>query len=354
MENQNFTDWFGASVITKDGRPGGTPLVVYHGSNQTFSEFRPGEDGGFHFAVDPEQAVHRALTGGMIYPVYLKAEKILRVKDRGSFSRRQIQQWKRQGYDGIVYLNRYEGMRLESVKTAFDAGVHGDALDNLSDEQFKKHFPEARDSYIVFSASQIRSIFDPEFFESHNRKMMKPSEYSKAIDPDGNWMFFQNIGDDEYVLLYHATSKENAENILKNGFQQQLRKTWSDTPAGYVYMGSVFEGFGLGTYLGPHTGKQPTIVAVRVQKKFIEPDLGSDWKSYLRNPENKAFMKRHNIDWKNPTAVTTYSQINQVRAPMDRVEPVGIYDPETGQIALHDQDTERHRGRRRSARGPCA
>ena len=49
------------------------------------------------------------------------------------------------GYDGIVYLNRSEGLTQEE----YDATNNGE-VNELSDEEFKRIAPSARDSYILF------------------------------------------------------------------------------------------------------------------------------------------------------------------------------------------------------------
>lgn len=103
-ETPEFKRWFGRSVITENGEPGGSPLVVYHGTgstnierflphgfgaekiNEVLNLFRSAKErnerfgymnfrGGTFFSPHPSYA--GGYTGentGVMYPVYIKAE----------------------------------------------------------------------------------------------------------------------------------------------------------------------------------------------------------------------------------------------------------------------------------------
>lgn len=184
-----FRRWFGNSVVVN---PDGSPRVVYHGTKAEvdFSEFKfPRDEIGVHFGTKEQAAEfvkeNRKDTGerrARIYPVYLSIQQPLRLVDRniwkastivgqlagkGILSAKELSDvedlaseppvyWKQsekwtlrspaiimlvdllisKGYDGIVYLNEYEG-------------------------------PGNQDSYIVFRPTQIKSAignrgtFDP-------------------------------------------------------------------------------------------------------------------------------------------------------------------------------------------------
>jgi len=70
---------------------------------------------------------------------------------------------RKHGYDGVVYLNRYEmptdeaKARMEDVKRP--GYIMRGQLSKMTDDEFKKHFPEATDSYIAFDAGQLESPF---------------------------------------------------------------------------------------------------------------------------------------------------------------------------------------------------
>lgn len=63
------------------------------------------------------------------------------------------------GHDSIVYLNRYE-MPTDEAKARLDNHpLPRGKLNDMSDEEFKKEFPEAVDSYIALSPGQLESPF---------------------------------------------------------------------------------------------------------------------------------------------------------------------------------------------------
>jgi len=186
--------------------PDGSPKVFYHGTRAIFDKTDPNEgdderrdfqefdtkssEMGSHFG-SKEQAGY--FTGskpeqrGHMYPVHLNIKNPIRLEDYGSFSpRRAMGQLskeivgksfkylensepqealqnalKEHGHDGIVYLNRREGLN--------DLGKRPspENLRHLGDDAFKKVYPEAQDSYIAFDPEQIKSAtgnngdFDP-------------------------------------------------------------------------------------------------------------------------------------------------------------------------------------------------
>lgn len=62
------------------------------------------------------------------------------------------------GYDGVVYTNRYE-MPHELYKRASERGIDRLKMNSMTEEEFKKEFPEAVDSYIAFRNEQLKSPF---------------------------------------------------------------------------------------------------------------------------------------------------------------------------------------------------
>lgn len=154
-----FKAWFGQSKVVDDI---GRPLVVYHATTEPIDAFDPTKtkDGGLHFGT-AEQADERlrhtrparfTYTGEQVMPVYLRMERPLRLVDDGDDWRPKIDKAKSQGYDGIVYLNRYEAI----AKLGDGSPVRGPDY-NGTDAEFLADRPSARDSYIVFDASQVKS-----------------------------------------------------------------------------------------------------------------------------------------------------------------------------------------------------
>ena len=115
MGREDFERWFGASTVV-DAR--GNPLVVYHGTTAHFTEFTKSEDGGFHFGDEAaagwrlaDLTGDEATPGNRIMGAYLSIQhpKLLDFDagDPDSW-RKQIEQAKAEGFDGICYPNGEE------------------------------------------------------------------------------------------------------------------------------------------------------------------------------------------------------------------------------------------------------
>jgi GNAT superfamily N-acetyltransferase len=115
-ETPEFKRWFtGSKVVNSDG----SPMVVYHGTWESFDEFDTGKsfDGGFHFGtadaanarLGPDEDNMR---GRNIMPVYLSIKNPKRLNDDPYDEDtwcEVIAAAKEEGHDGIVYPNRIEG-----------------------------------------------------------------------------------------------------------------------------------------------------------------------------------------------------------------------------------------------------
>lgn len=179
-ETPTFKRWFGKSKLRNED---GSPRVLYHGTQNTFTEFksRP-NDIGIHLGtvdqandrVAQRERFHRefgtegreSTEGSQVLPVYARIENPVRIPDVGIFDARNVEhelvsagvlkqvhpprtpqmirdELKRKGHDGIVYRNTEEG-----------AG-------NSKDPD------RGEDSYIVFEPTQVKSAtgnrgtFDP-------------------------------------------------------------------------------------------------------------------------------------------------------------------------------------------------
>jgi len=167
-----FRAWFGASRVVT---PTGEPLVVYHGTRESFHAFAlekrgaataaPSAGEGFFFSRRPhtaasytnlvrpgEQAEHDQLfkakryaeaaemrqAGGNVMPVYLRIENPLIVDQKGKGYRETsyfelIQKARAGGHDGLIIRNTYDA-------------VLGDALPD--------------DIYVAFDPRQVKSVFN--------------------------------------------------------------------------------------------------------------------------------------------------------------------------------------------------
>lgn len=168
IAEENFRIWFGRSQVLDDA---GEPLVLYHATSSTFDRFEPQKklDAGFHFGTR-EQAAMRARRDAVILEVYLSAARLKRVKDNGQWTKNQIKAAQRAGYDGIVYLNRYEGIPTERIDALFQTGDLC-KLDQLSDRDFAHLVPEAQDSFIVFEANQVKAVDNPGTWSKHDPRI---------------------------------------------------------------------------------------------------------------------------------------------------------------------------------------
>lgn len=146
-----FKQWFGDSEVVDDS---GNPLLVCHGTRESFDEFAPNKE-GIHFG-SVSQANMRS--GKKMIKAYLSIQKMKRVKDTNGSWVKAIKSAKSSGYDGIIYLNRYEGIPYERFESLRKQGITDEKMDSMSDTQFKKLVPEAQDSYITFEPDQIKIV----------------------------------------------------------------------------------------------------------------------------------------------------------------------------------------------------
>lgn len=150
----------------------------WHGSQSPRRTLMPGKDGGIHVGTRA-QADMRSCAFLHRVSLDVSPTRISRSKDTGGEWERAIKRAKRIGGHAIRYLNRYEGLALNSVLADLD-------LDGMSDAAFRKAVPEARDSLIVLDPERVR--------------------VEEVVPGRGK------------VTLYHGTSAENAEKLMRDGF----------------------------------------------------------------------------------------------------------------------------------------
>ena len=123
----------------------GYTVEAWHGTRKGwgFSDFEVGK-GGDHFG-SLAQAEARGGRGNA-RKFFLKMEHTARIKDKGSLSKFP------EGSDSVVYLNRFEGVSLESARK-----YSGEQFDAMTDREFRTAVPEAEMSFAVKSAAQIKS-----------------------------------------------------------------------------------------------------------------------------------------------------------------------------------------------------
>lgn len=126
-----------------------TDMLLFHGSMTPISKIEP----GIHLGTF-DQARMR---GSHIYRFAVGTCRFKRLVDRGRhrWDWRALRRAELQGYDGIVYLNRFEGIPLDEFRQA-QARVRD--IDALSDSRFMRLLPSACDSWIILDPHRLRLL----------------------------------------------------------------------------------------------------------------------------------------------------------------------------------------------------
>jgi hypothetical protein len=170
-----FRKWFGDSVVTENGKAGGKPLVVYHGTTGDFSEFDVMKMGdgaghstsfaGFFFSADANIAgdfpevrwtgwpLKRAVVPGQsVMPVYLSIQNPLELT-----AKEFMEQWVRKAGNGLE-------LQAAAVKAGHDGiRIIGDKAlaERMGGDEY------GADAWVAFAPEQIKSAtgnrgtFDP-------------------------------------------------------------------------------------------------------------------------------------------------------------------------------------------------
>lgn len=232
----------GKAEFLKDRHPD-VPDVLYHGTKDNFGTFDRSQisEGQLGFPMgELNHANHFANSeqGGNIMPLHANIKNPIRLRDRGGWSpwdithqlmekgritrehgnnvlqavdneedpeeRDQIviDLLRNLGHDGIVYMNRFEGLSRQPSMDSY-------SLRTMRDEDFHQHHPDARDSYIAFKPNQIKSAtgnngdFDPDnddITKAAGGAVKALADWHKDADPE-----FKNA-DGSPKVYYHRTS----------------------------------------------------------------------------------------------------------------------------------------------------
>ena len=215
QDNPNFRKWFDGSRLVDEH---GAPKTLYHGTDKQFDAFDPnyGELGSH---VGPiEQANNVAGDRGVgcrVIPVHVALRNPLRLEDhdawqdmdtwsqlvklglateeqaqldnlsdmycqqRGEYIRNYLLGL---GYDGIVYLNRQEGIPKENLRALNSSGPY--SIFSMPDTQFKQGAPMAQDSYIAFKPEQLKSAIGNNGAYSPEDARLTASKTALLFAPD--------------------------------------------------------------------------------------------------------------------------------------------------------------------------
>jgi hypothetical protein len=246
INTPEFRFWFGKSLLVVTDQYGREiPRRVFHGGPAgdiyefDFSKIGP-EELGFHVGT-AEQANEFALglpreafsQEGNVYPLYARLENPIRLTDKGGWNADSIfpqmldqglitpEQFKlftvaarsgatnsqekirnilqSLGYDGVAYINRFEGWDAADIKKAeaMAAGIRkplGFLLRILTDEQISKEFPSAQDSYILLKPTQLKSAIGN---NGEYSTLNKDIRYSTLVPKKGNENGIENAAAQE-------------------------------------------------------------------------------------------------------------------------------------------------------------
>lgn len=198
IDSPAFKSWFGGSKVTDEF---GLPKRVFHATAAvSFDEFdTKRSEMGTHFGTyrqahamayelsKDKPRIFKTGIGTHMYPIYLSIKRPLRLRDESSFgndyvapqlaelgiidgsyanllkgygyqNRLALQNAiKAAGYDGVVYLNRVEGVFDKSAVSAQSSEQFDRDVRELTDEAFKEKYPTAEDSWIIFEPTQAKS-----------------------------------------------------------------------------------------------------------------------------------------------------------------------------------------------------
>lgn len=203
---RNFWEWFGDSKVL-DGQ--GNPLILYHGTNQNFTEFELKNiqaDGGFWFAEDANFA---HVFGDNIISSYIRSNNPLRLSE--ATEAYTIEEWSsilnEQGINDV----KFDSALSDELRYAFSELLQnkGNVLDGDSNliERIRNsgfnsiHGPDEQSSssmgkqrtgsvWVAFAPNQIKSVTSNHgsFDGSKNNFLLsrsKPAEIPEIINIDG-------------------------------------------------------------------------------------------------------------------------------------------------------------------------
>lgn len=131
-------------------------ITLWHGGPQPIEavDLTLSLDGGFHAGTRSQAEMRNRK---FIHEIEVELGRVRRSRDTGGHWRNRARDAKARGFDAIVYLNRYEGIPSERF-AALALAKGSEWLDGLSDAEFRRHVPEAQDSYILLRAEAIRIV----------------------------------------------------------------------------------------------------------------------------------------------------------------------------------------------------
>jgi hypothetical protein len=218
--NDNFWKWFGKSKVVDEE---GNPLIVYHGTNSNFSEFKSSNFIGTHGEKDQIEGIYFTdnKEGANWYalvendPRFLKAVYLYMKKPYYSDNYNQLKK--------ELNIDKLKDVRTELIKNDYDGLIIKNGFYS-GGGPFKL--------FLVFDSNQIKSatnnngifnISNPNINESINNKLKNiPSEAVELIDiismsPDKHeYKKYKDILRDKYNIDYDSEYGTNDSDLIKN------------------------------------------------------------------------------------------------------------------------------------------
>ena len=270
-QSKQFKDWFGDSKVVDES---GKPLVVYHGSEKGFNEFKYG-DIGFHFGTK-EQAlrrIHNSKTQ-VINSLYLKLENPLRLNfDYGDWTGIGVA-IRLSELDTIPKHARYEMndiLKIDSAKNGLSASKRQDKamrelLQSIGYDGiiYDNKFEGKGKSYIAFEPTQIKSAtgnngnFDPsnpDIRYQSQKGAMETLENGKSVihaltDPDVSTPLHEIahvyegvLTDSERTTILDWAGHKDWQTDTSERFARGFEKYLSEGKAPNKSLEGVFENF---------------------------------------------------------------------------------------------------------------
>lgn len=131
-------------------------LRLWHGSDREVAAFSAaaGPNGALHAGSRAQAAMRNRV---FLHEIEVEVCSVRRSRDPGGGWDGRIRAARAAGADAIVYLNRYEGLGVETIERLSASGMLG-RLDSLPDAEFRRLVPEAEDSWILLHPHRARIL----------------------------------------------------------------------------------------------------------------------------------------------------------------------------------------------------
>lgn len=151
------------------------PFVGFHATKQDFETFEPGVGGAqFHVGTASQATMRGGGEGSVLLRVSIYATTLIRKKDITGGGWKRPTKKEADAADGVVYLNRFEGVPAERL-----SALEGKSTESLSDAEFRRLVPEARDSYGIFQPHNCRIIERIEWMSDRHKQLLEYDRNSR-------------------------------------------------------------------------------------------------------------------------------------------------------------------------------